>query len=60
MTENTFAALIFSMVGVLYIKSAVEELLRYTSPVMMTTERYAVDNATMHDMTIPRGEMILA
>lgn len=41
------------------IKSAVEELLRYTSPVLMTTERYALDNATMHDVTIPRGEMIL-
>src|SRR5688572_7885346 len=41
------------------IKSAVEELLRYTSPVFMTSERYALDNATMHDVTIPRGEMIL-
>src|SRR5687767_2109070 len=41
------------------IKFAVEELLRYTSPVFMTSERYALDNATMHDVTIPRGEMIL-
>jgi cytochrome P450 len=41
------------------IKSAIEELLRYTSPVFMTSERYALDNATMHDVTIPRGEMIL-
>ena len=41
------------------IKSAVEELLRYTSPVLMTTERYALDNTTMHDVTIPRGEMVL-
>jgi len=41
------------------IKSAVEELLRFTSPVLMTTERYALDNAIMHDVTIPRGEMIL-
>jgi cytochrome P450 PksS len=41
------------------IKSAVEELLRFTSPVLMTTERYALDNAIIHDVTIPRGEMIL-
>jgi len=41
------------------IKSAVEELLRFTSPVLMTTERYALDNAIMHDVIIPRGEMIL-
>jgi cytochrome P450 len=41
------------------IKSAVEELLRFTSPVLMTTERYALDGATMHDISIPRGEMIL-
>lgn len=41
------------------IKSAVEELLRFTSPVLMTTERYALDDVTMHDVTIPRGEMIL-
>ena len=41
------------------IKSAVEELLRFTSPVLMTTERYALDSAIIHDVTIPRGEMIL-
>lgn len=41
------------------IKFAVEELLRYTSPVLMTTERYALDNATMQEVKIPRGEMIL-
>jgi cytochrome P450 len=41
------------------IKLAVEELLRYTSPVLMTTERYALENATINDVTIPRGEMIL-
>ena len=41
------------------IKSAVEELLRFTSPVLMTTERYALHDVTMHDVTIPRGEMIL-
>lgn len=41
------------------IKSAVEELLRFTSPVLMTTERYALDGATIHEVTIPRGELIL-
>lgn len=41
------------------IKSAVEELLRYTSPVFMTTERYAREDVTIHDVTIPRGEMTL-
>lgn len=41
------------------IKSAVEELLRYTAPVFMTSERYALDNATVHDVNIPRGEMTL-
>lgn len=39
------------------IKSAVEELLRYTSPVFMTTERYAREDTTMQGVTIPRGEM---
>lgn len=41
------------------IKSAVEELLRFTSPVLMTTERYALDGATIHEVAIPRGEMVL-
>lgn len=39
------------------IKVAVEELLRYTSPVFMTTERYAREDVTIHGVTIPRGEM---
>lgn len=43
----------------LLIKSAVEELLRYTSPVLMTSERYALDGATIRDVNIPRGEMTL-
>jgi cytochrome P450 len=43
----------------LLVKSAVEELLRYTSPVFTTSERYALDNATVHDVNIPRGEMTL-
>ncbi|HKY28855.1 MAG TPA: cytochrome P450 [Pyrinomonadaceae bacterium] len=41
------------------VKPAVEELLRYTSPVLMTTERYALEDAIMHGVTIPRGEMTL-
>jgi len=41
------------------IKPAVEELLRYTAPVLMTTERYARENISLHGVTIPRGEMTL-
>lgn len=41
------------------IKSAVEELLRYTSPVLMLTERYAREDVTIHGVTIPQGEMTL-
>ncbi|HKY29201.1 MAG TPA: cytochrome P450 [Pyrinomonadaceae bacterium] len=41
------------------VKPAVEELLRYTSPVLMTTERYALQDAVVHGVTIPRGEMTL-
>jgi cytochrome P450 len=42
------------------IKPAVEELLRYTSPVEMATERYARTDVTVAGVTIPRGEMVLA
>lgn len=41
------------------IKTSVEELLRYTAPVFMTTERYAREDVTLHGVTIPRGEMTL-
>lgn len=41
------------------VKTAVEELLRFTSPVLMSTERYAREDVTVHRATIPRGEMIL-
>jgi len=41
------------------IKTAVEELLRYTSPVFMSTERYAREDLQMHGINIPRGEMTL-
>lgn len=40
-------------------KSAVEELLRYTSPVFISTERYAREDVTLHGVTIPRGAMTL-
>src|SRR5687767_394149 len=41
------------------IKTAIEELLRYTSPVFMSTERYAREDLQMHGINIPRGEMTL-
>jgi cytochrome P450 PksS len=41
------------------VKPAVEELLRYTSPVFTTTERYAREDTMIHGATIPRGEMVL-
>jgi cytochrome P450 len=41
------------------IKPAVEELLRFTTPVLMTTERYPRENVVLRDVTIPRGEMTL-
>ena len=42
------------------VKPAVEELLRYTSPVEMATERYAREDVEIGGMTIPRGELVLA
>jgi cytochrome P450 PksS len=42
------------------IKPAVEELLRYTSPVEMATERYACEDVTIAGETLPRGEMVYA
>jgi len=41
-------------------KPAVEELLRYTSPVEMATERYAREDVEIEGTTIPRGELVLA
>ena len=41
-------------------KPAVEELLRYTSPVEMATERYPRGDAEIGGVTIPRGELVLA
>lgn len=41
------------------IKTAVEELLRYSSPVFMSTERYAREDWNIQGVTIPRGGMTL-
>jgi cytochrome P450 PksS len=42
------------------VKPAVEELLRYTSPVEMATERYVREDVEIGGMTIPRGGLVLA
>jgi cytochrome P450 len=42
------------------VKPAVEELLRYTSPVEMATERYARKDTEIRDTRIPRGGLVLA
>ena len=42
------------------IKSAVEEFLRYLSPVEMATERYASEDVTIAGVTIPRGVPVFA
>jgi cytochrome P450 PksS len=42
------------------IKLAVEELLRYTSPVEIATERYARQDLEVSGTGIPRGELVLA
>ena len=39
------------------IKSAVEEMLRYTSPVFLSTERFPREDVTIQGVTIPRGGM---
>ena len=42
------------------IKPAVEELLRYTSPVEIATERYARQDLEIAGKVVPRGELVLA
>ena len=39
--------------------TAVEELLRYTSPVQIATERYAVESLQFSGRTIPAGALVL-
>ena len=41
-------------------KTAVEELLRFTSPVQMATERYAREDIKIAGTTIPRGDLVFA
>ncbi|HEU4881372.1 MAG TPA: cytochrome P450 [Longimicrobium sp.] len=41
------------------IKSAVEELVRFTSPVEVATERYAREDVMIGGVSIRRGEMVL-
>ncbi len=38
-------------------KTAIEELLRYTSPVFLSTERYAREDVTIRATTLPRGAL---
>lgn len=42
------------------IKTATEELLRYSPPVEAATERYAREDITIDGVTIPRGEQVMA
>jgi cytochrome P450 PksS len=42
------------------IRPAVEEMLRYASPVEIATERYAREDVPVAGVTIPRGEMVFA
>lgn len=42
------------------IRTAVEELLRFASPVDIATERFAREDVRMGGVTIPRGELVFA
>ncbi|MEX2114050.1 MAG: cytochrome P450 [Pirellulales bacterium] len=42
------------------IKSAVEELLRFTAPVETATERFTREDVTISGVTIPKGSIVLA
>jgi cytochrome P450 PksS len=42
------------------VRPAVEELLRYTSPVETASERYAREDVAVAGVTIPRGSMVFA
>jgi cytochrome P450 PksS len=42
------------------VKPAVEELLRYDSPLETATERFAREDVTIAGVTIPRGELVFA
>jgi cytochrome P450 PksS len=40
--------------------SAVEELLRFTGPVQIATERYLLEDVVLSDIRIPKGAIVLA
>jgi len=40
--------------------SAIEEVLRYTSPLDMATQRFAREDVTIRDITIPQGDVVIA
>lgn len=42
------------------IRTATEELLRYTAPVEQATERYALEDISWHGVTISKGELAFA
>lgn len=42
------------------IEPAVEELLRYASPVEVSTERFALEDLSVGGVTIPRGNLVFA
>lgn len=42
------------------IKTALEELLRFTSPVETSTERYAAEDLTFSSMRVKKGDLVLA
>jgi cytochrome P450 len=42
------------------IKSAIEELLRYSGPLETATERFPLDDINVAGVTIPRGDLVLA
>jgi len=41
------------------IERAIEELLRYTSPLEHSTSRYAMEDVTLHGVTIPKNSTVL-
>ena len=41
------------------IESAVEEILRYSGPVQSTKPAYALEEVTMHGVTIPKGSTVM-
>src|SRR5258707_14085568 len=42
------------------IRNAIEELLRFVSPVEQATERYAREDVSLHAITIPKRALVLA